>query len=453
MSHKLKILLIDDEPAVRSGIRDFLASHGCEVEEADNRRAGHEAFRSRRPDAVVLDYLLPDGDTLELLSRFKETDANVPMLILTAQSSIELAVRAVRQGADQFLTKPVDLSALLLLLRREVDNYRSRRKNRAQQQMEERCTSRLDPFVGNSDVIRRLEEQVRGIQASDSSVLLVGETGTGKGVLAKWLHAHGPRASEPFVDMSCAGFTRELLESELFGHERGAFTGATQARPGLLETGDRGTIFLDEIADMDLQLQPKLLTVIQEKRFRRLGEVRDRRVDIRLIAATHQDLGELVREKKFRGDLYSRINTTSLTVPPLRERKEDIALLANRILQTFPREIGRNAVTLTPEAESALLRYHWPGNIRELRNVLERAVLLCSHTALQPEDLRFEAWTLTDVAAGNPNLTLAELERRHIELMLAQEGGHVERAAGKLGIPRSSLYDKLKRFRCTPSKA
>ena len=443
---KLAILVIDDEPAVRFGIRDFLESHDFEVEEAHDRASAQHAFARRRPDAVILDYLLTDGDSLNLLTKFKDTDANVPVLILTAHGSIDLAVRAIKEGADQFLTKPMDLPALLLLLQREIDNGRTVRKGRANERKEERH-GLINPFVGTSDLIKQLEEQTRKILAFDTAVLIHGETGTGKGVLARWLHAHSPRANEAFVDLNCALLSKDLLESELFGHERGAFTGATQTKLGLLEIGDRGTVFLDEIGDMDMNIQPKLLTVIEEKRFRRLGEVRNRRVDVRVIAATNRDLRSLIQEKKFRNDLYFRINTITLMLPTLRERPEDVVPLARHILQTLSFELGRTAV-LSPPAEACLQQYNWPGNVRELRNVLERALLLSSAHVLRPEDLHFEpsAVGLAPPSQTDSDLTLDELERRHIERVIAQEGGHIERAAARLGIPRSSLYDKVKRF-------
>lgn len=444
-SHKLRVLVIDDEPAVRFGIRDFLETHDFEVEEAADRRTAQQAFSKERPDAVILDYLLPDGDTLDLMAKLKGMDANVPILILTAHGSIDLAVRAIKEGANQFLTKPMDLPALLVLVQREIDNSRTVRKGRANQRQEERSSAIFDPFVGTSGAIKALEEQVRRVLAFDTSVLIHGETGTGKGVLARWLHAHGPRADEPFVDVNCALLSKDLLESELFGHERGAFTGATQTKLGLLEIGDRGTVFLDEIGDMDMNIQPKLLTVIEEKRFRRLGEVRNRRVDVRLIAASNRDLRNLIQEKKFRNDLYFRINTITLMLPTLRERPEDVVPLARHIMQTLAVEFGRT-VLLAPEAEGSLQRYSWPGNVRELRNVLERAMLLTSSAMIGSQDLRFEAGAAGPDAASISGLTLGELERQHIERVLAQEGGHVERAAAKLGIPRSSLYDKVKRL-------
>jgi transcriptional regulator with PAS, ATPase and Fis domain len=247
--------------------------------------------------------------------------------------------------------------------------------------------------------------------------------------------------------------SRDLLESELFGHERGAYTGATGSKPGLLEVADRGTVFLDEIGDMDPLIQAKLLTVLDEKWFRRLGEVRDRRVDIRLVAATNQDLTALVHERKFRNDLYFRINALPLTVPALRERKEDIIPLAGRIFNGLARDLGRSSAVLSPEAEAALEQYSWPGNVRELKNVLERALLLTTRNVLLPRDLRFESLGESEGLAGSPSMTLTEVERLHIERVLGAERGNVERAAARLGVSRSSLYEKIKRYRLSWSRS
>lgn len=439
-----RILIIDDEPAIRFGIRDFLEQHGFAVDEAGSCREAEASFRAVRPDAAILDHLLPDGDALGLLPRLREIDAGVPLLVLTGHGSIDLAVRAVKEGAEQFLTKPVDLPSLLIMLRRLLEARRDRQRGLAGRSRERR--DELDPFLGASEAIARLAEQARLVADSDRPILLQGETGSGKGVLARWLHAHGPRRDEAFVDLNCAGLMRELLESELFGHERGAFTGAVAAKVGLLEVGDRGTVFLDEIGDMDPLVQPKLLKVLEEKQIRRLGDVRERRVDIRLIAATHQDFAALVQQKRFRSDLYYRISTIPLALPPLRQRAEDVPILARTILGRLAAELGRGEVHLAPDAEEALRRYPWPGNIRELRNVLERATLLGRRDVLTRKDLLFDAPGTPTADSYDTSLTLEELERRHIGRVLLEENGRVEAAAVRLGIPRSSLYQKIKRY-------
>jgi DNA-binding NtrC family response regulator len=440
-----KILLVDDEPGVRFGVSQFLQTHGFEVNQADSIAAAEAAFRDSTPDAAIVDYALPDGNALDLLPRLRDIEAAVPVVILTGHGSIELAVRAVKEGAEQFLTKPVELPALLVILRRLLEGRRIHQKQLAGRLRETR--SAVDPFAGTSDAIRRLADEAHRVLSSESAILIQGETGTGKGVLARWLHDNGPRAEEAFVDLNCASLSREFLETELFGHEKGAFTGAATRKPGLLEIAHRGTVFLDEIGDMDVTVQPKLLTVLEEKRFRRLGAVRDQRVDVRLIAATHQDLAARVQERKFRGDLFFRINTLPLVVPPLRERVADIPVLARALLSRIADELRGGPATLSPDAERALAAHPWPGNVRELRNVLERAVLLGDRPVLEAGDLGLSPAPSPVPSEGNGHLTLLEVERRHIEAVLRDERGHVERAASRLGVPRSSLYEKIRRHR------
>ena len=293
-----RILLVDDEPSILLAVRSFLEAKGFDVDTAETLAAAAEAFRTSPPDVAILDYQLPDGNSLDLLPDLKALDADVPLIVLTGHGTIDLAVRAIKEGADHFLTKPVELPALLVTLQRAIENRRNRQRQLAARVSATRHA--CAPFIGTSPAIRRLAEQARRVLDTESPILIQGETGAGKGVLARWLHANGPRAEEPLVDLNCAGLSREFLETELFGHEKGAFTGAAASKMGLLEVANRGTVFLDEIGDVDPAVQPKLLKVIEEKRFRRLGDVRDRRVDIRLIAATHHDLGRLVAEERFR---------------------------------------------------------------------------------------------------------------------------------------------------------
>jgi DNA-binding NtrC family response regulator len=444
-----KILIVDDEPGIRFGVRDFLESEGLDVDEAETVAGAEKAVREGHPDAVVLDHMLPDGTALDLLPRIREFDASLPVVVLTGHATIDLAVRAVKEGADQFLAKPVELPALLVMLQRLIESQREKRRQIAGRARQ--CREAVDPFTGTSAAIRALAEQARRVVGTSSPILVEGETGSGKGVLARWLHRNGPRAEEPFVDMNCAGLSRDFLETELFGHEKGAYTGAVASKQGLLEVAHRGVMFLDEIGDLDPQVQPKLLKVLEEKRFRRLGEVRDRQVDVQLVAASHQNLPLLVQEKKFRGDLYFRISTIPLRVPSLRERPEDVPILARQILDGFATDLGRRGLRLSPEAERALSTYSWPGNVRELRNVLERALLLCGRDVLEPADLRFEGPVAPAPAAAEPPasdtlLTLEEIERRHIERVLRDMGGRVAEASQRLGIPRSTLYQKIKRF-------
>ena len=445
-----KVLVVDDESGVRFGIRDFLEQHGYEIEEAESCQDAQQLFRNSRPDIVIADYMLPDGTALDLLPRLREIDANTPLLVLTAHGSIDLAVRAIKEGAEQFLTKPLELPTLLVILQRLLQKQRNYHKQLASKSRQSRQA--VDPFIGTSPAIRALAAQARKILSTESPVLILGETGTGKGVLARWLHENSPRADEAFVDLNCAGLTRELLETELFGHEKGAFTSATASKQGLFEVAHRGTIFLDEVGDVDLQIQPKLLKVLEEKRFRRLGDVRDRQVDVRLIAATHQDIGQLVREKRFRDDLYFRISTIPLSFPSLRERIEDIPTLAQYLLDKVSADLGRGELRLDQGCIQALQSYSWPGNIRELRNVIERAVLLSDQKHITLNDLHFDGYTQVGAPFLDLRLTLLELEKQHIERVLQEEKGRVEKAAKRLGIPRSSLYQKIKKHQIPTSK-
>jgi DNA-binding NtrC family response regulator len=444
-----RILIVDDQQRLRQAIREFLETKGFDVDEAGTCAAAEETFRATRPDLALLDYDLPDGDALELLPRLKAIDGDTPLLILTAHGTIELAVRAIKEGAQQFLTKPIELPTLLVVIQRMLDVGRILHKEKAAARTNRR--RKADPFAGSSAAMRRLETEARAIAASDAAVLIEGETGSGKGVLAKWLHENSARASEPFVDLNCAGLTREFLESELFGFERGAFTGAVNSKSGLLEVAHRGTVFLDEIGDMDAGVQPKVLKVLEEKRIRRLGAVRDRQVDIRLIAATHHDLDALQRDGRFRSDLYYRLNTIALYVPPLRQRAEDIPILAESLLAALAGDSGRGDVAIAPAAMDALKAHAWPGNIRELRNVLERALLLSPGAVIEESELILRPAARADVDFG-PALSLDEVESRHIQLVLTHHDGNVERAAAVLGVSRSSLYEKIRRYNLASSR-
>jgi DNA-binding NtrC family response regulator len=443
--HKDKVLVVEDEKEVCDLLRQYLEGKGYEVATAGTCAQAEQLWRAARPDLAILDYSLPDGNALGLIPRLRAADSSIPVIVLTGYGSIDLAVEAIKVGAEQFLTKPAELATLHVIIQRSLENQRNRRKQLAEKSRMSR--ENLDPFLGKSDVIRRLGEIAQKAAFTESPVLIQGETGTGKRVLARWLHYHSPRSSEPFVDLNCSGLSRELLETELFGHERGAFAGTVQSKAGLLEIAHKGTVFLDEVGDIDAQLQPKLLKVLEEKEFRRLGDVRDRRVDIRLMTATRQAMSKLVQQKQFRGDLYFRISTIPLFTAPLRERVEDIPILSEHILRSLAADLGTSDFELTERAFRVLQGYSWPGNIRELRNVLERAVLITGNHLLTDKDLHFEVQVEQDLAGNGQFRTLDEMERHYIEQVLRKENGRVESAAKKLGIPRSSLYHKLKQYR------
>ena len=442
---KAKILVVDDDDIIVFAIRDYLELHGYSVDEAATCAEAEIRYRADVYDAVTLDYALPDGNAIDLLPKLKAIDAGVPIILLTGHARIELAVRAIQLGAEQFLLKPLDLPALLTVLERALENQQNRRKQLARESLEQPQRA-VDPFIGQSAAIHRLEEQARLAAATESPILIQGETGTGKSELARWLHRNSSRASEPILELNCGGFTKEFLETELFGHEKGAFTGATNVKVGLLEAAHRGTVFLDEIGDMDLQIQPKILKSLEEKRFRRLGGLQDRKVDFRLIAATHQKLDRLVQDQQFRSDLFYRISAIQILVPPLRERAEDIPTFGQIILNRLTSDCGREPMHLSRSALLKLKQHRWPGNIRELRNVLERALMGAKTSILEAEDLDFASSPDHRGQGGTANLTLKELERHYIIQVLNEEGGHVDRAAKRLDIPRSTLYQKIKAY-------
>lgn len=450
------ILLVEDDVELRGALRSYLELKGYSVREAGTSKACREYLEQGSPDGIVMDYSLPDSDGLQLLRHIRAVDSSVPVLVMTGHATIDLAVRAIKEGAEQFVAKPLEMSVLFKLLEKALDNRRFIRRELAVTNKVVRY--RRDPFLGTSESIRHLHSAAERVLGSAYPILIQGETGTGKGVLAEWLTKQGPRSNEALVDLNCAGLNRELLESDLFGHEKGAFTGAITQKTGLLEVAHRGTLFLDEIGDMDIAIQPKLLKVLDESRFRRLGGIRDRSVDVHLIAATHQDMSALVANGKFRSDLYFRVSTIPLDIPPLRDRIGDIPILANWFLERLQEDLNSSKLQFGPGVLRALENYRWPGNIRELRNVLERAALLCHRGLISTEDLHFQLIRPSTESeeveaeaepAQQSEMTLQQMERQHISNILRKEHGKVDRAAARLGIPRSSLYVKIKHYGIT----
>jgi len=444
------VLIVEDDAAVAKPLSRMLKREGYLTPLASGVLEACQGYAEHTPEIVLLDFNLPDGTALDFLAWAEQNNASAAIFVLTGHGTIERAVECIKSGAEQFLTKPVDFASLRLMLRRALIGRRRARQATAQQYLAER--GRAWPFLGTSDAIKRIEELAESVKDADVPVLVLGETGSGKGVLARWLHDNGPRAQESIVDLNCAGLTKELAESELFGHERGSFTGATQDKRGLLEIAHRGTLFLDEIGDLDLTVQPKLLKVLEDRSFRRVGGVRTLSTDIRLIAATHRDLASMSAEGRFRNDLLFRINTIVFNMPPLRERRSDIVPLANAILTDLARTRGTGAAALLPAAEAALTAHDWPGNIRELRNTLERAVLFSQNGTINADAFAFSPTAAPKPAPrGTPRVTLAEAERAHVLGILHAVGSNVTEACEILGIPRSSLYAKLKRWNLRPS--
>jgi DNA-binding NtrC family response regulator len=435
---------MDDDPAIVMAVSEFLRIDGYNVVQAGNLRTAYSLVESEAPDLAVIDFDLPDGNALDFLARLKTTNYSLKCIVLTGHGSIDLAVRAIKEGADQFLTKPTQLSVLSAAVRTSLQNQQNQRKQLAGKMARPRYDK--NPFHGTSKVIQRLAQEARKIVNTERPILIQGETGTGKGVMAQWIHKNGPRADETLVDVNCAGLSKDLLESELFGYEKGAFTSAAGSKQGLVEAAHKGILFLDELGEMDYMVQPKLLKVLEDSRFRRLGDVRERIVDIQIIAATNRNLMQSVKEMRFREDLYFRISTFHLRIPPLRERTEDIPVVANSLLRNLATDLAREQQELSPSAETLLKSYSWPGNIRELRNVLERVALTGESRIIEAQDLNLTQRTPSAMASSEsePALTLAELERQHIARVLHEESGKVAQAALKLGIPRSTLYQKLK---------
>ena len=439
-----RVLVVEDDELMLEFLAGGLGVEGFEIIKAMSLSEAFKEILDSPPNIVLADYELGDGTAFDLLAWLKQRDIGIPLIVLTAHASIDLAVDAVKHGAEHFVPKPVDLGFLTTVLRRTLERLRSLQKDLANNL--ERARYERDPFLGKSASILELRKAARRMSETKNTLLIQGETGTGKGVLARWLHKTGPRSSEAFVELNCAGLSSALLESELFGHQKGAFTGAVMNKIGFLEAANHGILFLDEIGDMDLQVQPKILKVVEDKRFYRLGDVRERMVDVQIIGATHRNLKKQVGENEFRSDLFFRISTLTLNIPPLRERLEDLPIITDKLLEQFSWEMKRGPLRISDNARLELGQYSWPGNIRELRNVLERAALLSDDRVIDKIGLEFEFSERQALASdvGMKNLTLKEMEKRHIAQALELEGGRVTRTAKLLGVPRSSLYAKMR---------
>jgi DNA-binding NtrC family response regulator len=442
------ILLIDDEPAILRLLGRFFEGQGWETWQALSAEEGIATYEARHPDLVLQDLNLPGLSGLDALEVLVSRGATVVML--TGQAELQTAVEAMQLGAEGFLTKPVDFAHLLAAADRAAEKVELRRANRLfAEQLEARGRTST---LGTSPAMRELARQVDLVSGSlHTTALLLGESGTGKSFVAQLIHARSPRARGPFVEVNCAGLSATFLDSELFGHERGAFTDAREMKRGLFEVADHGTLFLDEIGDLDPALQPKLLKVLETRTFRRLGGTRELTVDVRLVAATNRDLEEYVRGGRFREDLFYRLSVFPLTIPPLRERsRDDVMELVLASLRDLHDRHPDSPAQLVPRALELLVGYTWPGNVRELRNALERALVLArGEERITPEHLP-DAVRAPGAPRARRNdsevLTLQEMERRHIERTLHVAGGNRTLAAEKLGISRATLHAKIKQF-------
>ncbi|EHR72778.1 response regulator with CheY-like receiver, AAA-type ATPase, and DNA-binding domains [Burkholderiales bacterium JOSHI_001] len=454
------ILIIEDEAVLAKNMRIYLEREGYEVRCADNAEDGLAALDLFRPDAVVLDFNLPGMDGLEALARVKAQDPKVQVIMVTGHGNVEMAVMAMKAGALDFLTKPVPLAKLRMLLERATADVQRDSALEYYRRRDEQGTD-LSTLQGESAGMQKLKGTLRQLLAAEArladgeapAVLVTGETGTGKELVARALHFNGPRRDKPFVEINCAALPAQLLESELFGHERGAFTDARERKLGLVETADGGTLFLDEIGDMEAGLQAKLLKLLEERTVRRLGSVREQKVNVRIVAATHRPLEQLVRDGLFRADLYFRLRVVQLSLPPLRERGDDILLLARNFVQWHAQRYGRAAPVLAPATERLLVQHPWPGNVRELRNVLEQAVLLCpggvidvSQLALSSHPMAASPGAEAPPAAAPPAArTLPEMEREALVKALAGASGNISRAARDLGVSRDTLRYRIEK--------
>ncbi|MBI3086801.1 MAG: sigma-54-dependent Fis family transcriptional regulator [candidate division NC10 bacterium] len=460
------VLIVDDQPTIRKGLRHLLERKGYHALEADSGAAAVQAAQAEEPEVILLDLKLPDGDGLEVLERLQGVCPEAAVILLTGHGSVETAVTAIKKGAEDFLEKdPSSLEVTEVRVEKALEMLKLRRENRYyRHQVHGRAPGQIP---GASPVMRELHAMVDLLaKAPQTTVLVQGESGSGKELVARAIHYRSARADKPFLEINCAGLSEHLLESELFGHERGAFTDAKALKRGLLEIADGGTLFLDEIGDMPLPIQPKFLRVLENRTFRRVGGTRDISVDVRVITASNKDLVKLVEKQIFREDLYYRLKVMPVTVPPLRERGNDILVLADLFVQELNATLKKRLRGFSPEAQQVLLSYAWPGNVRELRNVTERGMILCQGETIPVACLPAELQQLAGALPASPAPladkgpartpdagwslgalgTLEEMEQRYIREVLASVSGNRSQAARLLGISRSTLQDKIRRY-------
>jgi len=447
------VLVVDDERMIRWSLREALEQAGAQVEEAASLEEARRRLAESWPDLMLLDLRLPDGNGMELLEELLEQDETLPVLMITAYGSVEGAVRAMQAGAQDYIAKPFELDDLLL----KVASVLDRRKLERLAQIQERGENERSPVEVSSAAWREVAELLERVGRSGAStVLLTGESGVGKGYAARMLHeAGGNTKDRPFVAVSCTAIPETLLESELFGHEQGAFTDARRAKPGLAELAHGGTLFLDEIGDLPPAMQAKMLTLLEDRSFRRVGGTRDLRLQARVVAATHRDLEAAVEQGQFRSDLYYRLRVVPIEIPPLRQRREDVLPLAEMFLERFRSELGTEVAGFSAEASSVLQGFHWPGNIRELRNAIERAALLACGDRIEPGDLPAELTSSPQgqaaPSAGLPEfpaggVDLAALERHWVAAALAAAKGNRSQAARLLGMNRDQIRYRLEKY-------
>lgn len=444
---KFTVLVVDDEKNIREGLREALMLDGYEVTLAADGKEAMDAFDKGDVDLVITDLKMPRVSGESLLRSVSSQYPTVPVIILTGHGTIESAVQAMRDGAYDFLTKPVNLDRLSLLVKRALSNRELVLQNRAlQEELEKK--NQFASIIGKSQEMKHVFEVVRQVAPARSSVLITGESGVGKEMIAEALHYNSGRRDKPMIKLHCAALTETLLESELFGHEKGAFTGAVGRKRGRFELAHLGSLFLDEIGEINQNVQIKLLRVLEEKKFERVGGEETIEVDVRVIAATNKDLKKAISDGVFREDLYYRLNVVNIHIPPLRERKEDIPLLIAAFLSEFNRENGKRIDGIDPKARLALYNFPWPGNVRQLRNSIESAVVLCKGSTITLDDLppHIKGESSEEFLRVPVGTNLADVEKEVIRTTLSRQGGNKSRTAELLGIGRKTLHRKLQEY-------
>ena len=439
----IKILVVDDEEPIRRLLRKELRRKGFSVETASDGQEALELLKDNIFDVILLDIVMPGMNGIVVMKKLQHDPASPVIIVLTGKATVETAVDAMKNGAYDYLTKPYKLDELVIVINRAYEYGRLSIKN---QLLQEELVRKESPFefICNSPQMKEILGLIRKIAPTDSAVLIQGESGTGKELIANTIWHYSTRNKSPLIALNCATLSENLIESEIFGHEKGSFTSAYQTKHGIVEVADKGTLFLDEIGEMPIGLQAKLLRFLDSGEFRRIGSNRTLKVDVRVLAATNKDLMGLVRAGSFREDLYYRLNVINIAIPPLRDRREDIAELAGYFLKKYSRKLSKTIMGPDPDALEALNNYDWPGNVRELENVMERAVILCDSRSVVPADLSIPVHSLNPESKEHPSLE--DMERDYILKVLKQAGGNQSRASHILGIDRKTLYLKLKKY-------
>lgn len=440
MADKISILIVDDEDSVRDSLLNWFLEDGYEVEAAENAKKALQLLEERNFNIILADIKMPGMDGLELHRRIRSLNRETIVIIMTAFASVETAVQALKDGAFDYVTKPFDPDDLSHLIRNAASQIALKNENQA---LKERVTTleEVDDIIGHSEAIVRVLQHIESVAQSNASVIITGESGTGKELVARAIHANSSRKYFPMISVHCGALTESLLESELFGHEKGAFTGATFNRKGRFEMADGGTIFLDEIATISPKMQIELLRVLETKSFVRVGGNREITSDFRVICATNRDLAAMVRNGTFREDLYYRLNVVNIDIPPLRERTDDIPLLVNHFIRKYCTSMSRDLITIEPSALKHLEKFEFPGNVRELENMIERAIVIGNGREIKLKDLPLGAET-----PENSVESLDELEKRHIEQILLKYNWNISRSARALSVDRVTLYNKIKKY-------